>query len=218
MKKRAPLVAGIGIWSLISAPAAAQSAMPAPAPSVPGNTVSCAYDYMGPEDREMALLLIAREIVDGGKFSKTSPNVMAVDRLIAEAQEKCLDRFNWSIGRTESASGFALTSILTEALSQALASFELPVTPLGDYFAENRLLLSARKSMVLTDRLKLRGYLKERGWDKAREVDFAMAGLYVETLMLKGRAAALFSASGGTGHQVIRRPSSPARKAGRGKP
>jgi hypothetical protein len=188
------------------------------APALPGNTVSCVYDYMGAEDREMALLLIAREIVDGGRFGKTSPNVMAVDRLIDEAQDKCLDRFNWSIGRSESASGFALTAILAEALGQALDSFGLPITPLQNYFRENSTGLTGRISLNLADRIKLRGYLKEKGWDKAREADFGLGNLYLETLMLQSEAAGRFARTSGTARQVSRRQPAPARKASRGKP
>ena len=210
------------LWHLVSGLAAAQVLFTAPVaaqgPSLPGNTVSCVYDYLSAEDREIALLLIAREIVDGGGFSKASQNVQAVDRLIEEAHQKCLTRFNWSIARSDTASGFALTSILAEALGQAIESFGYPIGPLGDHFRENRLALSGKRDLTSADKDRLYARLKLSGWDKAREAELGLAALYVETLMLKDRALRQFTAASGTGRQPLRSPKAPARTAGRGKP
>lgn len=215
--KKAPMriPAALLALTIAASPAAAEVAPPA---GLPGNTVTCAYDYMGPEDREIALLLVAREIIDGGKFGKTSANVVSVERLIAEAREKCLDRFSWSIGRSEAADSYAMTAILGEALVQAIETFKLPVTPLAEFYRQNRLLLNTRSTLGLTDRLKLRGFLKEHGWADAREVDFALGGFYIETLMSGAKAGQFFNLAGGTGRQLTPRRSSPAKTKARGKP
>ena len=210
------------LWQLGSGLAAAATLFAAPVTAqgqpLPGNTVSCVYDYMSAEDREIALLLIAREIVDGGRFGKASQNVQAVDRLIEEAHQKCLARFNWSIARSETATGFALTSILAEALGQAIESSGFPLGPLGDYYRENRLALTSKRDLTSADKQQFYARLKLSGWDKAREAELGLAVLYVETLMLKDRALRQFTAASGTGRQLIRSPKAPARKAGRGKP
>lgn len=198
-------------------PAIAQTNAVRTGSATPANTVSCAYDYMGPEDREIALLLLAREIIDGGKFRPGSKNVMAVDRLISEAQEKCLDRYGWSIARAQTASGYAMTAVLSEALDQAIASFELPIGPLNGFFAENRSQLANRSSLGANNLLRLKTYLRGQGWDKARDVDFALAGLYIETLMQKAQAAIIFEQAGGKGRQLSPRRQVPAGSATRGK-
>ena len=207
----------------LAGPAFAQA--PAPAPTLqaipaalPGNNVRCVYDYMSAEDREMALLLMAREIVDGGRFRKTSKNVQSVDRLIEEAHQKCLNRFNWSIGRSDAATGFALTAILSEALSQALESFDKPMGPVNDYYTTNRASFAGRNDLTPAEQTRFTAYLKEKGWEGSEASELAIAGLYLETLLLKDQAQRQFNAAGGTGRQPIRRPSARAKKAARGKP
>lgn len=186
--------------------------------SIPGNTVSCVYDYMSEEDREMSLLLIAREISNGGGFRMTSENVLSVNRLIEEAHQKCLARFNWSIGRSDAASGYALTAILGEALHQALDSFGYPATAASDFFSANRSSLLARRSLSRADRVQLDAYLKAHGWEEARDAELALGALYIETLMMKDVATRRFAASGGTTRQPIRRAPARSAKAAPGKP
>jgi hypothetical protein len=211
----------IGALTLWTVPAAAQSdpvpALPVAVP-LPSNAVNCVYDYMSAEDREMSLLLIAREIVDGGRFSKASKNVQAVDRLIEEAHQKCLARFNWSVARSDNATGFALTSILAEALGQALESFGHPPAPITDFFREDHGTLAGKRDFGKADQSRLKAYLADKGWGEVKEAEFGLARLYLETLMLRDEAERRFAVAGGTGSQPIRRPPPQTRKARRGKP
>jgi hypothetical protein len=207
---------------MLAVPAVHAQTIPTPAPisaaPLPDNTVSCVYDYMSAEDRELALLLIAREIVDGGRFSKGSKNVQAVDRLIEDAHELCLNRFNWSIGRSNAAMGYALTAILAEALSQALDSFGHPSSPVAEYYRENRAALAGKIDLNRTDQDKLAAYLKLKGWEKAAEAELALAGLYLETFLLKENAQRDFSRAGGTSRRPLSRPRPQSSKAKRGRP
>ncbi|MFM5950259.1 MAG: hypothetical protein ACKOPM_13700 [Novosphingobium sp.] len=210
----AALASGPGFAQTAPAPVAV-SAIPKP---LPANSVSCVYDYMSEEDREISLLLIAREIVDGGNFRKTSKNVKGVDRLIEEAHQKCLARYNWSIGRSFSATDYALTAIMGEALDQAMIAVGYPVVPLGDFYRDNVPVLAGKNRLSAADQTRLKEHLKARGWEKATEPQLALAGFYVETMMLKAESQRRFNAFGGTGRQPIRRPATPASKARRGKP
>lgn len=196
-------------------PVAVVQAVPAPPP---GNTVRCVFEYMSAEDREMALLLMAREIVDGGRFRKTSKNVQSVDRLIEEAHQKCLDRFNWSIGRSDASTGYALTAILSEALSQALDSFGKPMAPIIDYYTVNRAGLVGKSNLSGSQQDRFTGYLKDNGWEGAEAAELVIAKLFLETMLLKDQAQRQFNASGGTGRQPSRHPPARAGKAKRGKP
>lgn len=207
---------------LLAVPATGAPTVPAPVPisaaPLPGNTVTCVYDYMSAEDREMALLLIAREIVDGGRFSKSSRNVRAVDRLIEEAHERCLDRFNWSIGRSNAATGYALTAILAEALSQALDSAGHDAKPIADFYRENRMALAGKYALSPSDETRLKDYLKAKGWDSIADTDFALAGLFLETFMLRDGAQREFNRAGGTSLRPVSRRGSRSSKARRGRP
>lgn len=227
LQKLALAVFGTGLIGAASAsgqagpvPAAAQ-AKPATAPAtapLPGNRVQCVYEYMGTEDREMALLLLAREIADGGRFRKTSPNVMAVDRLIEEAHEKCLARFNWSVARSDAATGYALAAILAEALRQALDTFGYPVAPLETYWTDNRNRLAARNILAASDQDQLSAFLRERGWEAAEDDELSLAALYLETRLLQEQAERRFSYYSGPARKPIRKPPVRGGKAKRGKP
>lgn len=198
----------------------AQAALPdavAAAP-LPGNNAACIYDFLSIEDREMALLLFASEALDGGRFRKSSQNVQIVDRLIEEAHEKCLDRFAWSVGRSESATSYALAALLGEGLRQALEVDGLPVAKVDAYFAANRNALSHKQEIVGADKDRLSVWLVEQGWDAAKSGSLNMAALYLETQMLLDRAERFFGYSGGTSRQTVKARPRPARKAGRGRP
>lgn len=209
---RRSIVLGLaGAVAAFACPAMAQTA------PVPGNSVSCVYDYLSVEDREMALLLVAREIVDRGGFAETSPNVMAVDRLIEDAHQRCLDRFNWSIMRSRMSTDFALTAILGEALFQALESFGRPLSPLGDYYRENRGVLSARRKLDEGDGARLFAHLEANGWEDAQNGELDLALLYLETLIQKDQAARYFAMAGGATRQPTRHPPARARSFRAGK-
>lgn len=206
--------------ALVLAPGAvhAQAAPPVTAAPLPGNNARCVYDYMSEEDREMALLLFASEAIGGGRFRKSSKNVQIVDRLIEEAHEKCLDRFAWSIGRSEAAKNYALTAILGEGLRQLLIVEDFPVAKIDAYFAANRVALSRKNEIEGADKDRLTSWLIEQGWDADKADSLKMAALYLETQMLLDKTERFFGSSGGTSRQTVKSRPSPARKARRGTP
>lgn len=196
----------------------AQASAPVAAAPLPGNNARCVYDYMSEEDREMALLLFASEAIGGGRFRKSSKNVQIVDRLIEEAHEKCLDRFAWSIGRSEAAKSYALTAILGEGLRQVLIVDDFPVAKIDAYFAANRLALSRKSEIEGADKDRLTSWLIEQGWDADKAEALNMAALYLETQMMLDKTERFFGSSGGTARQTVKSRPSPARKARRGTP
>jgi hypothetical protein len=210
-------VAALALSVVPSAGHAQVAALVAAAP-LPGNNARCVYDYLSEEDREMALLLFASEAIGGGRFRKSSKNVQIVDRLIEEAHEKCLDRFAWSIGRSEAAKNYALTAILGEGLRQVLLVEAFPVTKVDAYFAANRAALSRKTEIEGADKNRLTSWLIEQGWDADKTDSLNMAALYLETQMLLDRTERFFASSGGTTRQTVKSRQSPARKAKRGRP
>jgi hypothetical protein len=196
----------------------AQAAAPTITAPLPGNTARCVYDYMSDEDREMALLLFASEAIGGGKFRKSSKNVQIVDRLIEEAHDKCLNRFAWSIGRSEAAKNYALTAILGEGLRQVLAVDGYPVTKVDTYFTANRAALARKSEIEGADKDRLTKWLIEQGWDAKEADSLNLAALYLETQMLLDKTERFFAYSGGTSRQPVKFRPSPARKAKRGRP
>ncbi|MBN8502067.1 MAG: hypothetical protein J0M19_13065 [Sphingomonadales bacterium] len=209
----------VGMLAAQAGPIAAQApAATTVAKPLPANSVDCVYGYMSDEDREMSLLLMAREIVDGGRFRKTSRNVQAVDRLIEEAHQKCLTRFKWSATRSGAATGYALTAILGEALDQALQVYGRPMAALNQFYTANRQSLAGRSDLTKPEEEKLAAHLKSNGWEEASAGEISLAGLYVETLMLKDQAAREFDARPRAARKPIPAQPVPAKKAARGKP
>lgn len=155
----------------------------------PVNSVSCAFDSMGQEDREIALLLIAREFGQGGKFAPSSRNVSAVNDLIAEAQQKCRLRFSWSAVRADAASNYALTAILGEAIGQSLQSTGRSIASLEQFYRQNPVSQAGR-----SNQRRLAGYLGEQGWAEATDSELFLAWLYLETLMAKDQERRRFGA------------------------
>lgn len=199
MKRGHIIRAVAAVLALFAAPAAAQVASLR-------NTVSCVHDSLSIEDREIALLLIAREIMDGTGFSQASPHVAAVERLVAEAHDRCLDRFNWSAMRSETASSYAITRLVGEALSQAIESYGLPRDPLEAFYTANRAQLARQPKLTEPDKARLQSYLTGHGWGEAEEGPRVMAALYIETRMLNETAAHLFAMAGGSGRRTRPRP------------
>lgn len=201
-----------------AAPKAAPRAAPPTAAPLPGNTVRCVYEYLSPEDREIALLLLGREMIDGGNFTDASKNIQVVNRLLAEAEAKCLDRFNWSIGRSKSATNWALTQILSEALVQALDYAGSKPADVDAYYAENRPLLRGKRAIEGADKEALNAYLIEKGWDAESKAQLGLAAIYLETYVMKDSDERWFQYSGGSTRQPSPRSPSRAKKGRRGRP
>lgn len=161
-------------------------------PPLPGNSASCIYESMPAEDREMALLLISREFASGGRFGQPSRNLETVNELIEESHQRCLSRFNWSLARSQAASGYALTALLGAALEQSLQSLELDVAPLEAFYRDNRAVLAGRDKLTAAQLQRLATFVTARGWTEPREAELALAGLFVESLMLKDQAQRQF--------------------------
>lgn len=158
----------------------------------PGNTAACIYETMPAEDREIALLLISREFAGGGRFGQSSRNLDTINELIEESHSRCLARFNWSVGRSQAATGYALTAILADALEQSLQSIGLSAAPLHAFYRENRQVLTGRDRLPAAQRDRLRAFVKAQGWADPKEPELALAALYVESLMLKDQAQRQF--------------------------
>lgn len=167
----------------IAAPAAEQE---------PVNAVSCVYAGFSAEDREIALLLIAREIAQGGKFAPGSRNAASVDALIDDGLEQCRARFHWGQGRSDAARDYTLTALLAEAIDQSLQAGGRSVVPLEQFYRRHPDALSRRTN----DSMALAAFLKSNGWKEPREQELVLAGLFIDALALKDQASAEFAAAG----------------------
>lgn len=146
--------------------------------------MSCIYAGFVPEDREIALLLIAREVSQGGGFSPTSRNVASVEALIDDGLAGCSSRFHWNKVRSDAARDFALTALLGEAIAQSLQASGRAVAPLEQYYLSNPGAASQRKPLA--------EFLAANGWEQPSEQELILAGLFIDALALKDQARARF--------------------------
>lgn len=181
MIRRTIRMALAGVLLPIAAPALAEG---------PVNAVSCIYAGFSTEDREIALLLIAREISQGGDFSSSSRNVASVEALIDDGSAQCSARFHWPKGRSEAARDFAMTALLGEAIDQSLQASGRTVALLEEFYRSTPGELSRRAEGIE----QLTEYLRTNGWEQAEQQELVLAALYVDTLALKDQARTKFSA------------------------
>ena len=176
-------------------PAAIAAPFTAPAAMVPGNSVGCVYDLMSLEDREMALLLFAREAASGVKFHGSSRNLKVIDRLVDEARVKCAAPYGWSPARSDAASAYALNELMRAGVTQTLDAKRHSTAPIDAYYTGHRAELAGTETIKGEQADEFRAYLFEQGWAKSEPAILGIAEFYLETLLTRARAAKAFAAA-----------------------
>ena len=212
---------------LLAAPAAAQSgaqpgALPAgvsPAASLQvSDTVHCAYDQMSTEDREMALLLLEREVGSSNKTHENSPNLKVIDRLVDAARDKCAAPYAWTGGRSEAAVAFAMNELMSEGVAQALEAKGHPIAPIEEFFTARRGDLAGLSDITGANSEAFRAYLITRGWEKSESSSLGIAEFYLESLLHRDSEARRFTAATKAAlPSMLKTPPSRARTARRGR-
>ena len=204
-------------------PAAAQPVgLPAgtsPAASLQvSDTVHCAYDQMSTDDREMALLLLEREVGSSRKDHVNSPNLKVIDRLVGAARDKCAATYAWSGGRSVAAVAYAMNELMIEGVAQALAAKGHSIAPIEEYFAAHRSALADVNEITGANAEAFRAWLITRGWEKSEGASLGIAEFYLESLLHQDSEARRFTASVKTvPSAALKNPPSRARTARRGK-
>ncbi len=211
--------------ALAASPASAQSAPLPPQVSTEAslkvsNTVHCAYDQLSTEDREMALLLLQREVGSERKVHAGSPNLNVIDRLVDEAQVKCAGPFAWSSGRSDAAVAYAMNELLSEGVAQAIEAKGHSATQVESYFAEHRKELAGLSEIKGAESEAFRSYLIAQGWAKSESAVLAIAEYYLDSLLNRESETLRFAAApveSAAARPALKTPPSRARKARRGK-
>lgn len=176
-------------------PAAIAAPFAAPAAMVPSNSVGCVYDLMSLEDREMALLLFAREAASGVKFHGGSRNLEVIDRLVDEARVKCAAPYGWSPEHSDAASGYAMNELMRAGVTQTLDAKRHSTAPIDAYYTGHRAELAGTEAVEGAKADEFRAYLFQQGWAKSEPAMFGIAEAYLETLLARARAVNAFAAA-----------------------
>lgn len=99
--------------------------------------VSCVLDAMPQEDREIALILMIDELQHGGD-ARNSPRTDEIDRLLRRGENRCVDAWPWTVGKSASSIAWAATTLYKEANMQAVSSTGHDPAVVERWFAENR--------------------------------------------------------------------------------
>ena len=186
--------------ALAASPALAQSAALPPQVSTAAslevsNTVHCAYDLMSTEDREMALLLLEREVGSSRKSHVGSLNLKVIDRLVDEARARCATPYAWSRGRSDAAVSYAMNELMSEGVAQALEAKGRSAAPVEAYFTQHRAEFAGMSEIKGADAEAFRGYLLAQGWTKSELTTMAIAEFYLESLLTRENEAQQFAAA-----------------------
>ena len=215
--------AALTLALMLAAPVAAQpSALPAgvtPAASLlVSDTVHCAYDQMSTEDREMALLLLEREVGSSSKTHENSPNLKVIDRLVDAARDKCAAPYAWTSRRSAAAVAYAMNELMSEGVAQALVAKGHSVAPIEEFFTVRRSDLAGISEITGANSEAFRAYLITRGWEKSESSSLGIAEFYLESLLHRDSEARRFTAATKAAlPPMLKTPSSRARTAKRGR-
>ena len=192
------------------------------ASTAPRDGVSCVYDQLTLEDREIALLLFEREVAASTRFQAGSRNLKVIDRLIEEARDKCALPLRWSRGRSDAAISYAMNELMNSGVAQALEAKGHTAAPIEAYYARHRAELDGFDTIAGTNSDAFRAYLIEQGWSKSDAPMLGLAEFYLEALLSRERQTRTFTAAPASRAAVIsaapRRPSVRAKPTRRGKP
>ena len=190
--------------------------------TAPRDGVSCVYDQLSPEDREIALLLFEREVAASARFQAGSRNLKVIDRLIEEARDKCAVPFGWLRGRSDAAVSYAMNELMNSGVAQALEAKGHTAAPIEAYYTKHRAELDGFDTIAGANSTAFRAYLLEQGWMKTEAPLLGLAEFYLEALLSRARQIRTFTAAPVRRAAIISaKPSRPpvrAKPARRGKP
>lgn len=168
----------------------------APIGSVTSNPVTCAYDQMPIEDREMALLLFEREVVSGVKIHSDSRNLKVIERLVDEARAKCSARYRWSNAQMEAVTAYAMNELIIVGVTQALEAQGPSSGIIDAYYTKHRNGLVGFEKIEGSNADEFHAYLLEQGWVKSEAVTPMLAEFYLEALLARDHQTQTFVAAG----------------------
>jgi hypothetical protein len=181
---------------------AASPAIAADAP--PADGVDCAYRAMAPEDREIALVMMAESMdqhdamkaqqaetaangaadtaeSDASPFA--SEQMAEVAELLEESYLRCLDLYPWSSGQADAARIHAMLTLMGDAMAEALKLQKLDIAVANAFYDANRKKMANRRELNAAEKLALAAHLEAAGWPKDDQQLQALARAYVEMKM-----------------------------------
>lgn len=158
MRRFGKLLAGIALFApVLTGPLAAA------APSLP-SSVTCVYDAMPQEQRDIANGLFAATASRGVNPLKDTDTMDAIKALIGSAHNTCLDLYPWSVGQSGNAQGFAFASWMSDLTVGMLKALGRNPEDIDSYYTANKARLGIAISPTAAQITDLVAHLKTLGW------------------------------------------------------
>jgi len=173
----------------------------APQTAMAGSTqtksVSCTFESLSIEDREIAMVLMFVRYSDRGEDRISWRRGLDVaGRMLDAANTRCKIAHHWSRGQATHARDYAFNSLLVEAMRQMLESEGTrSAEPIDRYFALHGSELLPRQDTASRQGTEFTTYLIKHGWDADGEDDLRQARNYLEALIGRQGSVRGFQAS-----------------------
>jgi hypothetical protein len=159
-------------WSVpASAQSANQAAAQPPAPQLT-NSVTCIYDAMSAEQREMVQALTFQLDTGGGDQGGGDPIAAAegsaeVRALLTDASNACIDLYPWTSGKENNAVAYAIFTIVFDFIHPAMSEEGFDYADIDAYVETNRARLRASAPPSPAMLTAINTHLTGLGWNLA---------------------------------------------------
>lgn len=159
-----------------------------------GNNVRCIFDALTIEEREISLILILQDMGKGMAGKQSDAIHGELDKIIGDAEVRCLARYKWLSGEAGNAKEFAVAGLMRESIGQTLRLLKQNPGDIDAWFASNKTRLGTARRLAPADREDLRSKLKAAGWTELGGRDpLGGALIYADLLQGQQRLAANFA-------------------------
>lgn len=181
------------------------SGVEAAATAPPADDVTCIYNALSVEDREIALIMFAEgtqnaaaadiaaiesaaqnDAADAGdKAGFGGEHMGEVMELLEEAHMRCLDLYPWTSGQSEASRLSAFLGLMDDAITRMLKLDQMDGATLDNFYETNKKKFVQRSRLNKAEKLSLTAHLRSANWKVEDTALLAMAQDYTEALMMK---------------------------------
>ncbi len=178
--------------------AALSCAAPALAQTAPlTNSVSCVYDAMSVEQREMVQALMLSNDEMGGDPVVAAEGSAEIRALLTDASNACIDAYPWTSGKENNAVAYAIFTLLLDGIHPAMTAGGFAWADIDSYVTTNRARLRATAPPSPAMVTALSTHLASLGWSvsdarQREDIESYFTMLLLREYMRQGFASGVF--------------------------
>jgi hypothetical protein len=153
------------------------------AQAAPKNDVTCIYDSMSREDREIALVMLTSGTKAGSEAMEGTDQGNEVEALLNEAHNACLDLYPWTSGESGNAMEYAMLGLMRDSMSDVLKLGKYDSNVINGFYDANRKMLAKyRTAEAVEADPALAPFLESQGWNLEETGLTKLAGIYLAVI------------------------------------